>query len=134
VQQTKTLILGVLFAFAASAAAAQMNVGGGVNLDPGVSGGTSGLISGGGPVSVPLDARAPSNPRSQASQAKVQDARPVKNQPSPGSQANARADARASIEADTSTRATKPKKERPPAAYRSYPSFFGFMAFGGRRY
>ena len=131
-QQTRTWILAVLLALATSPAAAQPSVSGGVNLDPGTSGGTSGLISGGGSVSSSLDARpASSSPRSQGSQAKAQDARvPAERSQGTQAKAQARTEARASAEIDTATQVKKPKKQPAPAVNRSYAPFFGFTAFG----
>lgn len=73
---TRTSILAGLFALAASAALAQTNAGnlGGMNLDPGNSGGTTGLLSGGGTVSSTLNAREPrteTSPRVTTSRAEA---------------------------------------------------------------
>jgi hypothetical protein len=54
---TRTSMMACLVLFAASGAMAQTSAAGGVNLDPGSSGGTAGLISGGGTISTNLDSR-----------------------------------------------------------------------------
>lgn len=115
--KTKTLILASLLAFVASAALAQADNGSagspGANFDAGVSGRTSGLISGGGAAASSLDAGVSTSTRPKTSNART------------GAEANARADS------DTGAR-VKAKKQRDSGGASSRPS--GFMSFGARGY
>lgn len=125
--QTKTTLLAALFALTASAATAQTAVGNVVNLDPGASGGSAGLISGGGLVSSSLDARPASSPRDPVPQAR--------RDPAPQARAEARTNARA--EADIAPRAKKSKNQpssSPERVYRVERIHPGFSLFGSRRY
>jgi hypothetical protein len=113
--KTRTLALASLLALAASAALAQTNSGDGgppaVNFDAGVSGRTTGLISGGGTVSSGLEADIPAGP-STGSRSKASTAA--------GAEANAR------VENDAGPR-VKTKQQSSGRAS-------GFTSFGARGY
>jgi hypothetical protein len=109
-QQSKTSVLAFLFALATSVAMAQGTTGavGAINLDTGTSGGSSGLISGGGTISSSLDAK------------------PSGISPSRGSSARADASAKAEVDGDTRAKAKKPR-----AAAKGFSRPFGFSSFRG---
>jgi hypothetical protein len=115
--KTKSLILASLLALAASAALAQADNGSAgspaANFDAGVSGRTSGLISGGGAASSSLDAEISASPRPKASNAR------------PGVEAQARADR------DTGARV---KASKPPVSAGASNRASGFTSFGARSY
>jgi hypothetical protein len=132
---TRTSILACLFAFAASAAMAQAEPGnpGALSLDPGASGGTAGLISGGGTTSYNLDGRdarpAPASPRVQPSQAKAETDAKEERAKSRSRTARAQAD---DDNSGNNSRAKKAKKQ--PRYYYADPNSYsyGFGAFGRR--
>lgn len=132
----KTPILAILIALGPSVAVAQQNTAPGVNLDPGLSGGTSGLISGGGTAAAPLDARAPSGTRGPvSSRQKMQsetNASVDADTRSRAKKAKAQAQTDAKAEADPDPRTQRPKRERSRPAYYPYGSISGFRLFGGR--
>ena len=115
--KTKTVVLASLLALAASAALAQAGNGSAgspaANFDAGVSGRTSGLISGGGAVSSSLDADVSTSARPKASNARA------------GAEANAKADS------DTAARV---KAKKPPASAGTSSRVSGFASFGARGY
>ncbi len=116
--KTKTLIVASLLALGASAALAQAGSGStgspAVNFDAGVSGRTSGLISGGGAASSSLDAEISASPRTKATNAR------------PGAEAQARADR---------DNGAQVKAKKPAASGGAAPSrTSGFPSFGSRSY
>jgi hypothetical protein len=115
--KTKTLALASLLALVTSAALAQTNSGNGgnpgANFDTGVSGRTSGLISGGGSVSSSLDADISAGP-STGSRPKASSARA-------GAEANARVDSDAGPRVKTKKQQTSGRAS-------------GFTSFGVRGY
>lgn len=135
---TRTSIFVALFTLTASAAVAQTNGAnlGAPNLDPGRSGGTAGMISGGGTNSSNFDGRdarpnpdaRTTNTRKQTSQAKADgDARDE------SSSAKTRAKAaRAEANNDDSGKSRRVKKKQP--RFFGFPYVYGFSAFGSRGY
>jgi hypothetical protein len=131
---TRTSILACLFAFTASTAMAQVDAGnpGALSLDPGGSGGTAGLISGGGTASFNLDgrdARPPAaNPRAQSQVKAEPDAKEERGK-SRSRTARAQADDDA-----TSSKKSRVKKASKQPRYYSDPYFYsyGYGAFAPR--
>jgi hypothetical protein len=120
--KTKTLALASLLVLVTSAALAQATSsnGGnpGANFDTGVSGRTSGLISGGGSVSSSLDADISASP-SAGSRPKASSARA--GEEAAGAEANARVDSNAGPRVKTKKQQTSGRAS-------------GFTSFGARGY
>ena len=134
----RTSIFVALFVLKASTAVAQTNSANlaAPNLDPGSSGGTAGMISGGGTNSSNFDGRDPrpnpdartTNTRKQTSQAKADgDARDE------NASAKTRAKtARAEADNEDSGKSRRVKKKKKQPGFFSYPYVYGFGAFGSR--
>jgi hypothetical protein len=135
--KTKTLALASLIALGISAAPAQAgttssSLTAAPNLDAGISGRTSGLISGGGAISSSLDVNVPASSRSRASRAKAAadsnasidtDTGP-RVKPSRSKRSSARADADTDARADSdSAPRVKAKKHRESSRTSGFSSF-----------
>jgi len=151
----RTPILAGLFVLVASAALAQTNAAGlGVNLDPGLSGSSSGLLSGGGTISSSLHGH---DPRSEAAARTpspkagktTENASDTKLRSKAATKSLAAAEAGDDLASDKPRARTKARKETKAAENRerekrssrfyaypsSYPYVFsrGFASFGSPR-
>jgi hypothetical protein len=133
---TRTSILACLFAFATSAAMAQAASGNPValSLDPGSSGGTAGLISGGGTASYNLDGRDArpnsANPRVQPSRAKAET--DAKEERTKSRSKTARAQADGDNNSGNGGRVKKASKQPRYSYSDPYSYSYGFGASGRR--
>lgn len=129
----KTSVMAGLVAFSASGAMAQTaDRIGDVKLDPGSSGGTAGLVSGGGTVSYNFDgrdARPAPETRAASSRAQPSSAKTggdTKDQRMSEKAQTKAARARAEADNDESGKNNRVKKEKKPERYYSYPYVYPY--------